>query len=94
MYVSALSACTPAYQKRASDAITDGCEPPCGFWDLNSGPLEEQPVLLTTVPSLQPTAEVFIVQFWRLIVQNHSTHAHTRTHAHARTHTHTHTPGP
>jgi hypothetical protein len=24
----------------------DGCEPPCGCWDLNSGPLEEQSVLL------------------------------------------------
>jgi len=33
---------------------TDGCEPPCGFWELNSGPLEEQSVLLTTEPSLQP----------------------------------------
>jgi hypothetical protein len=20
------------------DPITDGCEPPCGCWDLNSGP--------------------------------------------------------
>ncbi|KRY65434.1 hypothetical protein T4D_8955 [Trichinella pseudospiralis] len=20
----------------------DGCEPPCGCWELNSGPLEEQ----------------------------------------------------
>jgi hypothetical protein len=30
MYMSALSACTPACQKRASDLITDGCEPPCG----------------------------------------------------------------
>jgi hypothetical protein len=34
--------------------ITDGCEPPCGCWDLNSGPSEEQPMLLTTEPSLQP----------------------------------------
>jgi hypothetical protein len=42
------------YQKRASDRITDGCEPPCGCWKLNSGPLEEQSVLLTTEPSLQP----------------------------------------
>jgi len=42
------------HQKRASDPITDGCEPPRGFWDLNSGPLEEQSVLLTTEPSLQP----------------------------------------
>jgi hypothetical protein len=33
--------------------ITDGCEPPCGFWKLNSGLLEEQSVLLTTEPSLQ-----------------------------------------
>jgi hypothetical protein len=41
-------------QKRAPDPIIDGCEPPCGCWELNSGPLEEQPVLLTTQPSLQP----------------------------------------
>jgi hypothetical protein len=27
---------------------------PCGCWDLNSGPSEEQSVLLTTEPSLQP----------------------------------------
>jgi len=40
------------HQKRASDLITDGYEPPCGCWDLNSGPLEEQSVLLTTEPSL------------------------------------------
>ena len=32
----------------------DGCEPPCGGWDLNSGPSEEQSVLLTAEPSLQP----------------------------------------
>ena len=34
--------------------ITDGCETPCGRWELNSGPLEDQSVLLTTEPSLQP----------------------------------------
>ena len=54
MYMSDLSACTPACQKRASDPITDGCEPPCGCWELNSGPLEKQLVLLTAKPSLQP----------------------------------------
>ncbi|CAO2602305.1 hypothetical protein LEMLEM_LOCUS11148 [Lemmus lemmus] len=32
----------------------DGCEPPCGCWELNSGPLEKQPVLLTTESFLQP----------------------------------------
>jgi len=42
------------HQKRASDPITDGCEPPCGCWELNSGPLEEQRVILTSEPSLQP----------------------------------------
>ena len=46
--MSALSAYIPACQKRASDHIIDGC------WKLNSGPLEEQLVLLTTEPSLQP----------------------------------------
>jgi hypothetical protein len=46
----ALSAC----QKRASGLIIDGYEPPYGCWELNSEPLEEQPVLLTSKPSLQP----------------------------------------
>ena len=54
MYVSTLS-----YQKRASDSITDGCEPPCGCWELNSGPLEKQSVLLTTEPSLQPLTNAY-----------------------------------
>ena len=25
--------------------MTDGCEPPCGYWELNPGPLLKQPVL-------------------------------------------------
>ena len=33
---------------------TDGCELPCGCWQLDLGPLQEQPVLLTTESSLQP----------------------------------------
>jgi hypothetical protein len=48
------------HQKRASDPITDGCEPPCGCWDLNSGPLEEQSVLLTSEPSLQPHVQLLM----------------------------------
>lgn len=40
------------HQKRASDPITDGREPPCGYWELNSGPLEGQSTLLTTEPTL------------------------------------------
>ena len=49
----------PAGQKRASDLITDACEPPYGCWELNSGPLEEQAMLLTTEPSLQPPGNSF-----------------------------------
>ena len=32
----------------------DSCELPCGYWVLNLEPLEEQSVLLTAEPSLQP----------------------------------------
>jgi hypothetical protein len=28
--------CLQTHQKRASDPIADGCEPPCGCWVLNS----------------------------------------------------------
>jgi hypothetical protein len=31
--------------------VTDGCEQPCEYWELSPG-LQEQPVLLTTEPSL------------------------------------------
>ena len=48
------------HQKRASDLVTDGCEPPCGCWDLNSGPLEEQSALLTAEPSFQPFNMLFL----------------------------------
>jgi hypothetical protein len=34
--------------------IIDSCVLPCVCWKLNLGPLEEQPVLLTAEPSLQP----------------------------------------
>jgi hypothetical protein len=45
LYVSC--SCLQTLQKRESDLITDGCEPPCGCWDLNSGPSEEQSCALT-----------------------------------------------
>jgi hypothetical protein len=52
--------CPQILQKRASDFVTDGCEPPCGCWDLNSGPSEEQSALLTTEPSCQPLPGISI----------------------------------
>ena len=54
MHVSTPPLLSSDAPKRASDLITDACEPPRGCWDLNSGPLEEQLVLLTAEPSLQP----------------------------------------
>jgi hypothetical protein len=51
------SCCLQTHQKRAPDPITDGCEPPCGCWELNSGPLEES-VFLTAEPSLQSAYEL------------------------------------
>jgi hypothetical protein len=42
--------------------IIDGCEPPSSCWELNSGPLEEQLVLLTAEPSLHPLWVLFVKQ--------------------------------
>ena len=43
-------------QKRLADpagtGVVDDRELPCGCWESNLEPLEEQPVLLTTEPSL------------------------------------------
>ena len=51
----------PAGRKKAPDLIIDGLEPPCGCWQLNSSPLEEEPVLLTSELFLRPTMTNFIV---------------------------------
>jgi hypothetical protein len=48
---------------RESDPITDGCEPPYGCWELNSGPPEEQSVLLTTEPSLSLSIVLLIYYY-------------------------------
>jgi hypothetical protein len=44
IYVSTLSLSSDTPEE---DLVVDGCEPPCGCWDLNSGPLEEQSGVLT-----------------------------------------------
>ena len=36
---------------------TDSYEVPCGCWELNLGPLEGHPMLLTDEPSLQPPSD-------------------------------------
>jgi hypothetical protein len=40
--------------KSPGTGVTDDCEPSCGYWESNLGPLEEQLVPLTTELSLQP----------------------------------------
>ena len=35
-------------------AVTGGCEASGGAWESNPGPLQKEPVLFTTEPSLQP----------------------------------------
>lgn len=37
--------------------VTDGVELPCGCWELNTGALLEQQVVLATKPSLQPAID-------------------------------------
>lgn len=34
--------------------VPDSCEPLHGYWELIKGPLEDQPVILTSELSLQP----------------------------------------
>ena len=43
--------------------ITHICEPPCACWESNLGPVEEQPVLLTAEPSLQPLPSLLSLGF-------------------------------
>ena len=40
--------------------VTNSCELPYGCWELNLGPLEEQPVLFLIELSLQPPGTVFL----------------------------------
>jgi hypothetical protein len=49
------------HQKRASDPITDGCEPPRGCWELNSGPLGKQSVLLTILIGIKLNLGVIFI---------------------------------
>jgi len=44
----------PTGPGEGTDLITDGVSHH-DYWELNSGPLEEQTVLLTSEPSLQPS---------------------------------------
>jgi len=51
MCIGVLPACVSVRFPRTGGI--GSCELPCGCWELNQGPLVEQPVLLTTEPSVQ-----------------------------------------
>jgi hypothetical protein len=44
--------------------IIDSYELPCRYWESNLGPLEEQPELLTTEPSLQSNYTANDISCW------------------------------
>jgi hypothetical protein len=54
-------ACRP--EERLPDHIIDGYELPCGCWELNLEPLEEQLVFLIYEPSLQPGTSLLCSEF-------------------------------
>jgi hypothetical protein len=58
MCISVLPACVSV--RFPGTRITDSCELLRGCWELNLGPLEEQSVLLTAEPSLQPPNFYFL----------------------------------
>ena len=49
-----LRVCLCEDDRSPGTGVLDSYDLPCGCWELNSSPLEKQPVLLTTEPSLQP----------------------------------------
>lgn len=66
MYRSALSTCTTACYKRVSADLIDGCDSPCGLWELYSRPLEGQLVLLPAKASVKPPDFDFYQQIFSI----------------------------
>lgn len=62
LYLNKYTVAVFRHYMRASDPIIDGCELPCVCWELNSGPQEEQTVLLTAEPSLQASVVILTPQ--------------------------------
>lgn len=43
------------------NGVRDACDLLYGCWELNPGPLREQPVFFTTEPYLQPQASILVL---------------------------------
>ena len=61
MLVFYLHVCLCKGVQSPGTGATESYELPCGCWDLNLSPLEEQLVLLTAEPSLQPPQKKSII---------------------------------
>lgn len=65
-YVSVYALCACLVPMEAERKVLDflilsySSESLCGCWDLNSSPLQEQPMLLTAEPSLQPRIFIYL----------------------------------
>lgn len=57
-FFACMYSCVPCAWRPEDDirhpgtGFIDGCESPCGYWELNTGPLEKQQMLLTAEPSI------------------------------------------
>ena len=52
MFIDILHVCLYEGFRSLLAGVTDRCELPCWYWELNPGPLEEQQVFFTAEPSL------------------------------------------
>ena len=103
-WMSAISACTPVYQKRAPDCIIDGCEPPCGCWEQNYELWKNK---CSYHWATSPAPSHIFLKDWFILLWNyhsyfmnccllHSMHkviymnTHTYMHTHIQTHTYVH----
>ena len=54
MYVYNVHACCPWRSEESIGSPWNWSKPPCGCWELNLGPLQEQQMLLTAKPAFFP----------------------------------------
>ena len=65
--ISVYHVCTQCQQRpeestgSSGTRVTDGCEPPRGYWEPNPGPLKEQLAIITPAPCLQAPVFVFVL---------------------------------
>lgn len=53
----------------AATGVIDGCEPPCGGWELYLGPLEEQ-LLVTELSFFRQRQFLFLLKSDKWVIEN------------------------